>query len=593
MTQPLEGLSAFVEVFWKSGIVLGPALCLNGLLRNKSADLRRLVLSTSILALFVAAIAMPALPRWATTTPAWFRTQSRVVQPTVNSPAPVAFPFETNVAQRPQPGQPHQPIFRLPPIIPSIWILGTLLFLTRFATSLRGLRRLRNASDPVTNGDLLMQVNPNVTLLQNETVTAPVTWGILRPVILLPTAFEHLPAESRNTVLCHESAHIRAHDFTMRTLAEIARAALWFQPLIWIARRQLRIEQELACDNHVVASGNKPSTYAKLLMNWSSKLPMPEALIAVGMAQRSCLKQRLYALLAPDTRREALSASFITATLLIGIAAALPLAALDFATPPPPPAPAPPQVVHAVQPPLPEAPIELAQLAPPPPPTQPPAIPRPADAPFVPAPPPYQATTNLVQVDAQVFDQNGKVIEGLKADDFALTEDGKPQAISIFEFQKLSDTPLGSYYVIGYYSTNPKSDGGYRKTGLTLKSDPTAKLDFRAGYYATKSSPPAFIVDGVTDMNAGTRTAFPVITSKIDPEYSEQARKAKYSGTVTLDVGVDAEGRVTSLRVIKSLGMGLDEKAMEAVTKWKFQPGTQDGKPIPMQTRIEVIFRLL
>lgn len=77
-----------------------------------------------------------------------------------------------------------------------------------------------------------------------------------------------------------------------------------------------------------------------------------------------------------------------------------------------------------------------------------------------------------------------------------------------------------------------------------------------------------------------------------DPEYSEQARKAKYQGTVLLWAVIDAEGRPRDLRIARSLGMGLDEKATEAVSKWRFTPAVKDGSPVAVQISIEVVFRL-
>ena len=77
-----------------------------------------------------------------------------------------------------------------------------------------------------------------------------------------------------------------------------------------------------------------------------------------------------------------------------------------------------------------------------------------------------------------------------------------------------------------------------------------------------------------------------------DPEYSEEARKAKFGGIVVLSVTVDASGRPRDIRVARSLGMGLDEKALEAVEKWKFTPGMKDGMPVAVQVNVEVSFRL-
>jgi periplasmic protein TonB len=85
----------------------------------------------------------------------------------------------------------------------------------------------------------------------------------------------------------------------------------------------------------------------------------------------------------------------------------------------------------------------------------------------------------------------------------------------------------------------------------------------------------------------------PSIIYKVEPEYSEEARKAKFQGTVLLFVIVDEKGNPRDIKIIRPLGLGLDQKAVEAVEKWKFSPGKKDGKPVPVQAQIEVNFRLL
>lgn len=91
----------------------------------------------------------------------------------------------------------------------------------------------------------------------------------------------------------------------------------------------------------------------------------------------------------------------------------------------------------------------------------------------------------------------------------------------------------------------------------------------------------------------GGGVSAPAVIFKIDPEYSEEARKAKYSGSVLLSVIVDSEGMARDIHIVKSLGMGLDQKAMEAVQKWRFKPGKKDGRPVNVRAQIEVNFRLL
>ena len=85
----------------------------------------------------------------------------------------------------------------------------------------------------------------------------------------------------------------------------------------------------------------------------------------------------------------------------------------------------------------------------------------------------------------------------------------------------------------------------------------------------------------------------PVVLYQVEPEFSEDARKAKLQGVVMLAGEVDTNGRLRNIRVTRALGLGLDEKAIEAVKQWRFRPGTRDGKPVVAPAAIEVNFHLL
>jgi protein TonB len=85
----------------------------------------------------------------------------------------------------------------------------------------------------------------------------------------------------------------------------------------------------------------------------------------------------------------------------------------------------------------------------------------------------------------------------------------------------------------------------------------------------------------------------PQLLYKVEPEFSEEARKAKYQGLVVLVIDVDITGRPRNIRVLHGLGLGLDEKAIEAVARWRFRPAYQDGKPVVSAATVEVTFRLL
>jgi TonB family protein len=93
--------------------------------------------------------------------------------------------------------------------------------------------------------------------------------------------------------------------------------------------------------------------------------------------------------------------------------------------------------------------------------------------------------------------------------------------------------------------------------------------------------------------SVGGGVSAPIPIYKPEPAYSEEARKSKYQGTVVLWIVVDAQGNVVpDIRVVKPLGLGLDEKAVETVKTWKFKPGMRGGVPVPVRVMVEVTFRL-
>ncbi|MBC7927625.1 MAG: energy transducer TonB [Bryobacteraceae bacterium] len=96
---------------------------------------------------------------------------------------------------------------------------------------------------------------------------------------------------------------------------------------------------------------------------------------------------------------------------------------------------------------------------------------------------------------------------------------------------------------------------------------------------------------GVYRIGGGVSSPVPIF--KPEPEYSEEARKAKFQGSVTLAIVIQADGTTSNIRVLRTLGLGLDEKAIEAVQKWKFRPSQKDGRAVAVSANVEVNFRLL
>lgn len=100
-------------------------------------------------------------------------------------------------------------------------------------------------------------------------------------------------------------------------------------------------------------------------------------------------------------------------------------------------------------------------------------------------------------------------------------------------------------------------------------------------------------VDEQPAYRIGGGVSAPAVLVKVEPEFSEEARKARFEGAVMLYLEVDETGKAKNLRVTRPLGLGLDEKAIEAVSQWKFRPGYKDGKAVTVAATVEVNFRFV
>ena len=99
--------------------------------------------------------------------------------------------------------------------------------------------------------------------------------------------------------------------------------------------------------------------------------------------------------------------------------------------------------------------------------------------------------------------------------------------------------------------------------------------------------------DAGAGQNVGNGVSAPALLYKVEPQYSEAARKAKFQGRVAVYLQVNPSGRPAKMCIVRMLGMGLDERAMRAINQWRFRPGMKNGAPVPVSATVEVSFRLL
>jgi beta-lactamase regulating signal transducer with metallopeptidase domain len=193
-------------------------------------------------------------------------------------------------------------------------------------------------------------IRRRVRVLHSPFFSMPLAWGIIRPVIILPAGAEEWPEERMRVVLLHELAHIRRWDYLTSLVSELACALYWPLPLVWLARRRLRSEQEQACDDSVLATGTPPLDYADHLLAiarafYGSRVDLG---LALSMAREISLKNRIRAILDEELDRRPLRSRRGVGTAAALIAVVLPVAALNGAESAPEEAEPPPSVETSV-----------------------------------------------------------------------------------------------------------------------------------------------------------------------------------------------------------------------------------------------------
>lgn len=213
------------------------------------------------------------------------------------------------------------------------WLAGVAVVLSRLAAGQfyrrkfsRSAQTLRSAEWARLMGEACetLRLRRPVTLLQSADEVMPMTWGWLRPVVLLPAESARWPEERRRVVLLHELAHVKRGDYLTQTVAQLVCALYWFNPLVWLAARQMCVEREGACDDLVLTGGCKASEYAGHLVEIAVSFRRVPQMAAIAMARSSQLEDRIAAIV--DTsrnRRLRAAAALVVLVLIAGIAICL------------------------------------------------------------------------------------------------------------------------------------------------------------------------------------------------------------------------------------------------------------------------------
>ena len=155
------------------------------------------------------------------------------------------------------------------------WLLGAALVFAHLLVGVARTWRLTRHAETVRDAEWLriverlsrrLALTRPVALRRSARVTMPMACGLIRSSVLLPADADNWSDERREVVLLHELAHVKRRDCLTQLIAQAACALYWFNPLVWVAARRLRIERERACDDQVLDAGAKASDYAGHLL---------------------------------------------------------------------------------------------------------------------------------------------------------------------------------------------------------------------------------------------------------------------------------------------------------------------------------------
>lgn len=214
----------------------------------------------------------------------------------------------------------------------AVWSVGFMVVMGHLIVGFWKLWRIARRSSALTDvlwTRLLDEVSSQcalrrrVLLIHGGQPNVPATWGVLRPIVFLPDEALDWSPERRRIVLLHELAHIKRQDYLLQVVAKTACALHWFNPLVWLAARRLRIEREQACDDCVLRAGEKASAYAGHLLD-IARSGESVSNGALAMTQTSQIEGRLRAILDVNRSRGVVTRRTLTVASLVVACLALP-----------------------------------------------------------------------------------------------------------------------------------------------------------------------------------------------------------------------------------------------------------------------------
>ena len=337
-------MTVLIAIALKSLIVAGATLGLLQLMKRRSSSERSWVAHIGLLALILLAFAPLVLPSWNVEAPAFMDRP----QPSALGATPGANPLPSGVAAQPVQATTGPATAAAAPAMPSLsaaqvtmaaYAVPAAILLVITLLALIRLIALRARAEVLVDGHWLsamaraqrrMGFKHGTALLTSNELASPISWGLMRPVILLNTRAVEAAGEAE-AIISHELAHVARLDWAKLLLARVATALFWFNPLVWVLAREAHQLREEAADDAVLAADIADIDYAELLVGVARHECSGLLLGAHGVApSKSSLARRVARVLDGASARAPVARSFALGVFTGAVLIAAPLAALTL-----------------------------------------------------------------------------------------------------------------------------------------------------------------------------------------------------------------------------------------------------------------------
>jgi TonB family protein len=436
----------------------------------------------------------------------------------------------------------------------ALYLAGLLLVAARFVAGAVRTARLVHQARPAGYAQALtdavrhrLAIGRTVRTLDSPAAAVPMTWGTLRPVVLLPEPARQWPAERLHAVVLHELVHVQRHDLLAQTAAQAACCLYWFHPLVWLAARQLRKERERACDDAVLSGGVPAPDYARHLLDLARVMVERRSLAdAPAMAETGDLEGRVRAVLDRSRNRTPLNRRLAATVAMLACALVLPVALVTL---------------HAQA-----GTGALAGIV--------------QDASRARVPDCEVRVKNLDGKNEEIAKANGAGEFGFPSIPVGrYTIEARSRGFALGKAEALVEAGRRAEAVV----TLPL---GQISEALTIRGSKPANGSLAPPPAATPARTPQRVLVGGNVQPAK-------LIKQTRPVYPAELKQQGITGSVILRTVISTTGEPLNPQVINTtVDPGLAQAALDAVRQWRYQPTLLNGQPVEFVTTITVTFEL-